>query len=253
MNLGVTILKKVAREGKEGKMHIPDGFLDPKVSFGLMGAAAAVLAYSVAKVREVVTALVPAEALATVGKGVGSFAGRIRRVLTKEGEQMIYKMGMVAALVFAAQMFNFPISSGTSGHLIGGVFAAVILGPFAGAIVISVVLAIQMLFFADGGLLAIGANIINMAFFGTIVAYYLYFYLKKIIPEWLSIVAAAWASVPLAAFVCALELGFSGTIPFDKVIPAMVNVHLVIGIAEALITLALVNLFRVLTKEEIEA
>jgi len=225
-------------------MHIPDGFLDPRLSTGLLGAAAAVLAYSVAKVREAVTALKPAEALATVGQGVGNMVGGVRRVLTGEGERTIYKMGMVAALVFAGQMFNFPIGSGTSGHLIGGVFASVILGPFAGAIVISVVLAVQMLFFADGGLLAIGANIINMALFGTIIAYYVYFSLKRAVPEWLAVLAAAWASVPLAAFVCALELGFSGTVPFAVVIPAMVKVHAIIGIAEALITLALVKMFR---------
>jgi cobalt/nickel transport system permease protein len=156
---------------------------------------------------------------------------------------------MVAALVFAGQMFNFPISSGTSGHLIGGVFACVILGPFAGAIVIASVLAVQMLFFADGGLLAIGANIINMVLFGTIAAYYIYYYLKKAAPEWLAILVSAWVSVPLAAFVCAFELGASGTIAYALVIPAMLKVHAVIGIAEAFITLSLVNIFRALQND----
>jgi cobalt/nickel transport system permease protein len=238
------------RANIECHMHIPNGFLDPKVSAGLAGVAVAVLGYCFAKVREAVTALVPAEALATVGKRVGSMTSRVRRVLTREGERFIYKMGMVAALIFAAQMFNFPICGGTSGHLIGGVFAAVILGPFAGAIVISTVLAVQMLFFADGGLLAIGANIVNMALIGTILGYSVYFFLKKIVPEWLAIFIASWLSVLFAAFTCSLELGFSGTVPFDKVIPAMVNVHMVIGIAEALITLALVNLFRSMLKSE---
>ncbi|MFA5113351.1 MAG: energy-coupling factor ABC transporter permease [Candidatus Margulisiibacteriota bacterium] len=231
-------------------MHIPDGFLDPKVATGLMGAAAVVLAFSVAKVREVVTAIQPAAAWAAAGKGMGNVVGGMKRVLTGNGERTIYQMGMVAALVFAGQMFNFPISGGTSGHLIGGVFASVILGPFAGAIVIAAVLAVQMLFFADGGLVAIGANIINMALFGTIVAYYIYYYLKRIAPEWLAIVAAAWSAVPLAAFACALELGFSGTIPFAAVVPAMVKVHAIIGIAEALITLALINVFRAMLKGE---
>lgn len=228
-------------------MHIPDGFLDPKISTGLMGVAGVALAYSFAKVRAMVTALKPAQALATTA---GNISNGVRRVLTGQGEQTIYKMGMVAALVFAAQMFNFPISDGTSGHLIGGVFAAVILGPWAGAIVIATVLAVQMLFFADGGLLAIGANIVNMSLFGTIVAYYIYYYLKKVVPEWLAILAAAWVAVPLAAFACALQLGLSGTIPYGQVIPAMVNVHMVIGIAEALITLALVMTFRALTRGE---
>src|SRR3989339_947362 len=209
-------------------MHIPDGFLDPKVSVGMMSVAGAALAFCFAKVKEVVTALVPAEALATAGQGAGNLSGRLRRVLTPAGEKLIYKMGMVASLIFAAQMFNFPINSGTSGHLIGGVFASVILGPFAGAIVIAVVLAVQMLFFADGGLLAIGANIVNMALFGTILAYYIYYLLKKIAPEWLAVAVAAWASVPIAAFACALELGLSGTISFGEVIPAMLKVHMVI-------------------------
>lgn len=224
-------------------MHIPDGFLDPKISMGMMGAAVAVLSYSLAKVRAAVTALQPQEAFATVGKGIANITGKARRVLTSDGEQTIYKMGMVAALVFAAQMFNFPISSGTSGHLIGGVFSSVILGPFAGTIVIAVVLAVQSIFFADGGLLAIGANIVNMALFGTIIAYCGYYFLKKVVPEWLAIMVAAWLSVPLAAFACALELGFSGTIPLAVVILAMVKVHLVIGVAEAFITLALLNVF----------
>lgn len=228
-------------------MHIPDGFLDPRISSGLVGVAAAVLALSAVKVRAAVTALRPVEVLATTA---GNLTRGAKRVLTAAGERTIYQMGMVAALVFAGQMFNFPISQGTSGHLIGGVFAAVILGPAAGALVIAAVLATQMLFFADGGLLAIGANVINMSLFGTIVAYYIYHYLKKTFPEWVAILVAAWAAVPMAAFVCALELGFSGTVPFEVVIPAMIKVHMVIGLAEALITLALVNIFRSMLKGE---
>ncbi|MCX5750780.1 MAG: energy-coupling factor ABC transporter permease [Candidatus Saganbacteria bacterium] len=231
-------------------MHIPDGFLDPKVSMGMMGAAAAVLSFCFAKVRAAITALKPAEAFAAAGKNIGNITGRMRRVLTGDGERTIYKMGMVAALIFACQMFNFPIGGGTSGHLIGGVFASVILGPFAGAIVIAVVLAVQMLFFADGGLLAIGANIINMALFGAIAGYYIYNVLKKFMPEWGAISIAAWSSVALASFMCALELGLSGTVPFSVVIPAMLRVHAVIGIAEAVISLVLINLFRGMLKAE---
>ncbi len=225
-------------------MHIPDGFLDPKVSVGMMSVAGAALAFCFAKVKEVVTALVPAEALATAGQGAGNLSGRLRRVLTPAGEKLIYKMGMVASLIFAAQMFNFPINSGTSGHLIGGVFASVILGPFAGAIVVAIVLTVQMLFFADGGILAIGANIFNMAVIASFGCYYIYYWLKKYLPEWFSVAVAAWASVVLASFACAVELG-GGVI-----IPAMVKVHAVIGIAEALITLALVNIFRTMRKGE---
>lgn len=226
---------------RESFMHIPDGFIDPKLSAGLAGAAAAVLAYSLYKLREALTVKSPVRALAT---GLNTVTNGTRRVLTRAGENAIYKMGMVAALVFAAQMFNFPVDGGTSGHLIGGVLAAVLLGPFAGAVVISAVLAIQMVFFADGGVLALGANIINMAFFGTVLCYYVYLQLKKVLPEWIAIAAASWISVVLAAFSCAVQIGLSGIIAFGEVIPAMMKVHAVIGTAEALITIAFVYVFR---------
>jgi len=225
-------------------MHIPDGFLDPKISYGLMGAAVAVLAYCLAKVKAAVTALAPQEAFAAVGKGISSFAGNSRRVLTRFGEQKIYQMGMVAALVFAAQMFNFSIGAGTSGHLIGGVLAVVLLGPFSGTLVIAAVLIIQSLFFADGGLIAMGANIINMAFFGALLCYYIYVSLKKYIPEWLSIGISAWCSVVIAALATSLEIGLSGTFALGMVVSSMLKVHVIIGIAEALITIVLVKAFK---------
>ena len=209
-----------------------------------MGAAIAVLGYCFAKVKAAVTAMVQQPAFAAVGRGIKSLAGGGRRALTRLGEQKIYLMGMVAALIFAAQMFNFPIGQGTSGHLLGGVLAVVLLGPFAGTLVIAVVLGVQAIFFADGGLLALGANIINMAFFGSLVSYYLYAGLKKILNEKISIVVAAWFSVVMAACACSLEVAFSGKIGFAQVIPAMFKVHAVIGIAEAMITIVLINIFR---------
>ena len=225
-------------------MHIPDGFLDPKISLGLMGAAVAVLGFCFSKVKEAVTALAQQEAFATVGNGVKNLRGKGRRMLTKLGEQKIYLMGMVASLVFAPQMFNFPINTGTSGHLIGGVLAAVILGPFAGTLVIAGVLIIQSLFFADGGLLVLGANIINMAFLGSFVCYYIYQGLKKHINEWLSIGLVAWLSVMLAATATALEIGLSGTYNLKTVLQAMLSTHMIIGLAEALITIVLIKMVR---------
>ncbi|MDD5593575.1 MAG: energy-coupling factor ABC transporter permease [Candidatus Margulisbacteria bacterium] len=225
-------------------MHIPDGFLDPKVSGGLAGAAAVVLGYCFSKVKQAVTAVVPQVALAAAGKGAHSLAFGSRRVMTKFGESQLMRMAAVASLIFAAQMFNFPIAGGTSGHLIGGVLAVVLLGPFAGALSIAAVLIVQSLFYADGGLMALGANIINMAVFGALISYYVYFWLSKILTEWLSVMIAAWLSVILAALACALEIGLADTIAFSTVVPAMIKVHAVIGIAEALITIALLNLFR---------
>ncbi|MEE8637475.1 MAG: energy-coupling factor ABC transporter permease [Candidatus Margulisiibacteriota bacterium] len=225
-------------------MHIPDGFIDPKISYGLMGAAVAVLGYCLHKVKAAVTALAPREAFAAVGRGVKSLTGKGRRVLTKLGEQKIYLMGMVAALVFAAQMFNFSIDKGTSGHLIGGVLAVVLLGPFAGTIVIAAVLMVQALFFADGGLVVMGANIVNMAFFGALLSYYIYAGLKRYLKEWLSIGIAAWCSVVIAALAASLEIGLSGTFALGVVMGSMLKVHAVIGLAEALITVVLIQIFR---------
>ncbi len=232
------------RDKRNEKMHIPDGLLDPKVSSGLMGIAAAVLGVCFAKVRLAYTEMVKSQAFAAVTNTGATFAAGGRRVLSKLGERKIQEMGMVASLVFAAQMFNFPIGSGTSGHLIGGVFAAVILGPFAGTLVIAAVLGVQMLLFADGGAAALGANIINMAVLGSLVGYYCYALLKKFLNERAAIALAAWFSVVLAAFACALEIGFSGLASYSQVIPAMLKSHALIGVGEILITLAMVDLFR---------
>ena len=225
-------------------MHIPDGFLDPKLSSGLSGLAGLVLAHCLSRVKQAVTAVVPQAALAAAGKGARSISLGSRRVITKFGESLLLRTAAIASLIFAAQMFNFPIAGGTSGHLIGGVLAVVLVGPFAGTLAISAVLVVQSLFYADGGLLALGANIINMAVCGALVSYYLYFWLNKTMPEWLSIMITAWFSVVLAAAVCALEIGFSGTVALGAVLPAMIRVHSIIGLAEALITIALVNFFR---------
>lgn len=225
-------------------MHIPDGFLDPKLSGGLAGIAALVLSYCFSRVKQAVTAVVPEAVVATAGRGLQSIGLGAKRALTKFGGNLILKMGMVASLVFAAQMFNFPINNGTSGHLIGGVFSVVLLGPFAGSLALAAVLVVQSLFFSDGGLLALGANIVNMAVFGALLSYYIYAGLKKVLPERLAIMISAWLSVVAAAFICALEISFSGTVAFGAIVPAMFKIHAVIGVAEALITIALLDLFR---------
>ncbi|MFH1541558.1 MAG: energy-coupling factor ABC transporter permease [bacterium] len=230
-------------------MHIPDGFLDPKISYGLMGAAVAVLSFALAKVKASVTALAAQPAFAAVGQGVSNFAGKGRRVLTKFGELEIYKMGMVAALIFAAQMFNFPVASGTSGHLIGGVLAVVLLGPFAGTVAMAAVVIIQALFFADGGLIVLGANVINMACIAGLSCYYIYVWFKKYLPEVVSIGVTAWLSVVLAAGAVSVQLWLSGTYELGLVLPAMLKVHAVIGVAEALITIVLVKTFRKLVQQ----
>jgi len=148
-------------------------------------------------------------------------------------------MGVMAAFIFAAQMINFPVPGGTSGHLLGGVLAGVVLGPWAGTVVLALVLAVQCLVFQDGGLTALGANIVNMALIGCAFSAFLYSGLRRLIPRFGPTATAAlcaWLSVVLAAAACSAELALSGASPFRIVFPAMVAVHTFIGVGEALIT-----------------
>jgi cobalt/nickel transport system permease protein len=155
-------------------------------------------------------------------------------------DRMVPLMGVLSAFIFAAQMINFPVMGGTSGHLLGGVLAAVLLGPCAGAVVIACVLIFQCLVFQDGGLTALGANILNMALGGTLGGYFVYRVLTKLLGGRKGIVAgaavAAWISVVAAASLCAVELALSGTSPLGLVLPAMAAVHAVIGVGEGMIT-----------------
>ena len=176
---------------------------------------------------------------------VGGLACCFKRLSGTLKDKMVPLMGVMAAFIFAAQMLNFPVAGGTSGHLLGGVLAAVLLGPFAGAVVIAVVLIIQCLIFQDGGLSALGANIFNMSFIGAIGGYSIYTVLKKAIKDDKGIVVgsaiAAWLSVILASSACAIELAISGTSPLKIVLPVMAGVHVLIGIGEAVITFLVVG------------
>jgi len=227
-------------------MHIPNGFLDPKMSAGLGFAAAGVLAYAMAKVRALVTSPALQKAYASVGNGIKSIGGDLKRTFSDFGQRLFIRMGLVGALVFAAQMFNFPVAQGTSGHLLGGVLAAVILGPFAGALVISAILIVQSLFFADGGILVLGANIFNMAVIGAIGGFYFYKILKRKIGFYPAAGIAAWFSVIAAAAMCSLEISLSGTFGLKETMIAMLGTHALIGLGEAAITvLALAFLLKI--------
>lgn len=191
-------------------MHIPDGFLDAKT-------------------------------LAVTGAlSVGGLAVAARQVNRTLPRHKIPLMGLSAAFVFAAQMLNFPVAGGTSGHLLGGVLAAVLLGPGAAAIVIACVLMVQALIFSDGGVLALGANIFNMSFVGAIGGYAIYRSARRFLPglrgQITAIFFAAWLSTALASVTCAGELSLSGTLAPSVVFPAMVSIHMLIGIGEGLIT-----------------
>lgn len=167
---------------------------------------------------------------------IGGMWYSIKKVMGRLRDRTIPLMGVSSAFIFAGQMLNFPVAGGTSGHLLGGILASILLGPWAGAIVISMVLMVQCLIFQDGGITALGANILNMGIIGTMGGYVVYNFLKKKVGIIPSIAIASWLSVVLASCACAVELSISGTSPLRIVLPAMVGVHMLIGIGEAIIT-----------------
>ena len=158
------------------------------------------------------------------------------------------RFAAVSALIFAAQMMNFPISGGTSGHLLGGVLASALLGIPFGVLALALVVSLQAVVFADGGLTVLGANILNMAIIGAGVGGLLRQWLAETLPigktgYWIAAALASWVSIMLAALACSVELAINGVLPFSTVAPAMLGVHSVIGIGEALITCAALALF----------
>jgi cobalt/nickel transport system permease protein len=167
----------------------------------------------------------------------------IQRTNRSLDERSVPLMGVMAAFIFAAQMFNFQVAGGTSGHLLGGVLAAILLGPWAATLVMVCVIAVQGLLFSDGGLVVMGANIFNMGVIGTLGGFALYRGLCGLfggedrgrLP---ASAIAGWASVVAASLSMSLMLVASGTSPLEVVLPAMVGVHVFIGIGEALVTAA---------------
>ena len=191
-------------------MHIPDGFLDAK------------------------TAAVTG-ALAAAGLGVA-----LRQARAHLAPRRVPLLGLAAAFVFAAQMINFPVAGGTSGHLVGAVLVAVLLGPSVAVVVMSAVLIVQCLMFADGGLSALGANVLNMGVVGGVGGWAIYHAtsraFKGLRGRLLAASFASWCSTVLAAVVCAGELAASRTVAFPVALPAMAGIHMLIGLGEGLIT-----------------
>ncbi|MFF1320873.1 energy-coupling factor ABC transporter permease [Streptomyces chartreusis] len=194
-------------------MHVPDGFIDAPTS--------------------AVTGVVAAAAVAVSLRGA-------RRELDERTAPLA---GLVAAFIFAVQMLNFPVAAGTSGHLLGGALAAILVGPYTGVLCVSVVLLMQGILFADGGLTALGVNITNMAIVTTVVAYAVFRGLVKVLPRsrrsvTVASFVAALLSVPAAALVFTVMYAVGGTtdVSIGKVAGAMVGVHILIGIGEATIT-----------------
>ncbi len=195
------------------QLHIPDGFLSAPV---------AILAWIVTIAFMVVA---------------------VRRASREFDERLAPLMGVLAAFIFAAQAFNFPVAGGTSGHFLGGALAAILLGPWPALLVMAAVIGLQGLIFQDGGLLAMGANIFVMGIVTVWTGYFAYQALQRI-NRHVAGFAAGWLSVVLAAVVTAFMLALSGTASLGVVLTAMAGVHMLIGVGEGLITAAALALVR---------
>ena len=199
-------------------MHVPDGFLDAPTSLVTAGLAAA---------------------------GVAIALRGARRELD---DRVAPLAGIIATFVFAGQMINFPVAGGTSGHLMGGALAAVLVGPYTGLLCLTVVLVVQALLFADGGITAIGTNVVLMGVVTVVVGWAVFRLAQMVLPKRLSMVAPAAAiggiaSVAASAltFVLLYSVGGVAPIPFDTLLTAMLGVHAMIGIGEAVITFMVVG------------
>jgi len=198
-------------------MHVPDGFLDAPTSLATAGVAAA---------------------------AIGIALRGARRELD---DRIAPLAGLVATFVFATQMLNFPVAGGTSGHLMGGALAAVLVGPYSGLLCLTVVLVVQSLLFADGGITALGTNVVLMGIVTVVVGYVAFRGAQLVLPKRLSMVAPAAALGALvsvvasaATFVGLYALGGAVPIPYDTLLTAMLGVHTIIGIGEAVITFLVV-------------
>lgn len=191
-------------------MHIPDHFLNPSValSCGILSLGA-----------------------------LGYACFRAQRVLPAHHVPLL---GLSAAFVFAAQIVNFPVASGVSGHLLGAAMVAVLLGPSAAMVALAAVLTLQCFLFADGGVSALGANLLNMAILAPLAGYGIWRLFTRLLPtragQLASAAAAAWFSTVLASAACAGQLALSGKVSAGLVFPAMLGVHALIGLGEAAIT-----------------
>src|SRR3954469_15283304 len=196
-------------------MHIPDGFLTTEVALACA-----------------------APAVACVGIG-------LKRANDTLDERRVPLLGVTAAFVFAAQMLNFPVAGGTSGHFLGAALAALLLTPSIACLVMAVVLTTQAFLFADGGVTALGANILNMGVAGALVVGSLMLAARRVLPRsrttFLGIAGVgAWLAVMAGALAASVELAAAGTVPLGTVLPAMLGVHALIGVGEAVVTVAAV-------------
>ena len=199
-------------------MHIPDGFIDLPTSIAFT-------------------------AVSTAAVGVA-----LKKAKSELSEKTAPLAGLTAVFIFAVQMLNFPVAAGTSGHLLGGALAAVLVGPWVATLALTIVLLLQALLFADGGLTALGLNVFNISILAVWVAYFIFLILKKILPKTktsliVSSAIAALISVPVSAFGFWVQyaIGGNATFPLETVLTAMISTHILIGIGEAIITVLTIS------------
>ncbi len=196
-------------------MHIPDGFLTVPVWAPLAAASVGVVTFA---------------------------AHRTHATLDQERVPL---MGVMGAFVFAAQMINVPVAGGTSGHLLGSVLLAVLLGPHVATLVMASVFVVQCFLFQDGGFTSLGANLFNMGIVGTYGGYYLYRGVRLVLPRrpgsYAAVMLACWLSVVGASVLVAVELSLSGIVAFVPCLIAMAGVHALIGLFEGAITVAVLS------------
>ena len=196
-------------------MHIPDGFLSPEVAGATAVAGAAAVGYGLKKANAI-------------------------------DERRVPLLGVTGAFIFAAQMLNFPVAGGTSGHFLGAALAAILLGPWLACLTMAVVLGLQAFVFADGGITALGANVLNMGVIGALVVGGLMLASRRTLPKSRALLLGitgigAWLAVMAGATATSIELALSGTVPLHTVLPAMLGVHAFIALGEAVITVAAVS------------
>ena len=200
-------------------LHAPDGFFSLPVALIGCGVAALVIGFA------------------------------IHRTNRELNERLVPMMAVMAAFIFAAQMFNFPVAGGTSGHLIGGALAAIILGPWAAIVAMTAVVGLQALLFQDGGLVALGINLISIAIVSVLTGYAAFWPVRRLGVSTRRLMvggfAGAWLSVVASATVVTMALALSGTSPLAVALPAMVGVHALIGVGEGLITVFALSYIRV--------
>ena len=199
-------------------MHIPDGFIDIPTSIAFTAVSTA---------------------------AVGAALKQAKNELSEKTAPLA---GLTAVFIFAVQMLNFPVAAGTSGHLLGGALAAVLVGPWVATLALTIVLLLQALLFADGGLTALGLNVFNISILAVWIAYFIFVALKKVLPKTktyliASSAIAALISVPASAFGFWVQyaIGGNATFPLETVLTAMISTHILIGIGEAIITVLTVS------------